>query len=240
MTNKYKVLGAMLNLGEFTAEDLAAYSNVKLNTVRVVLGRNENLIEQVGLRDTGQRGGQFKVYRLKNDHVPDLLNQIRETYANLIPPQLKNTGDLKTEDTEPLSLLTAEDVLLHRYRDAETLEQKQRLFDLAEIRITSARFDVDLLSRQVSAEIAENLRTRLNSLDTLLDLCAQELAMASGGGVSAGYVIQLLKTVKRLADDFSRQGDSSEAAAILSRVVDSPVLEQAVIAGSHANALNPA
>ena len=58
MLERYRVLGAMLALGEFTVSELVAMSDVQGPTVRTILRRESHYIEEVGTVPTGRRGGQ--------------------------------------------------------------------------------------------------------------------------------------------------------------------------------------
>jgi len=210
---------------EFTVEDLAAFSGVILNTVRVVLARHESFVEHVRTQDNGQRGGQFKIYRVRHERLEQLRSMINDAYTNLLPPSV----DPSNAKEVPISLRAAEDVLRRRFPQEQDLAQKQKLFDLAEVRIESARQEIGLLVRQLPQQTGELLRFRLQSAESLLGLCQDEMALAMGTKpIEEVDVIAILKNFKALADKFTKNGDNGDAAALLGRVVESPVLTAAV------------
>jgi len=222
--NKYKVLSAMLNLNEFTAEDLEHYTGLKINTIRVIIGRQEALLEQVGIRDNGGRGGQYKVYRVRPDRVDELRARIHGVYANLLLPTLKDE-----QVSVPLSLRAAEDVLKRRYLEEDSVPKKEKLFTLAQIRLESARQETELLTRQASTEVAQMLESRLRSAELLRDLCAKELAVAAAASSASGAeALDFMRKFKDAANDLKNQGEPNEALSYLTRLVESPVLTTAL------------
>ena len=221
--NKYKVLSAMLNLGEFTAEDLARFSGVKLSTVRGVMTRQESNLEQARVQETGSRGGQFKVYRIKPDRVEHLKGIVTTAYATLHPGTVKNI-------VIPISLRAVEDTLTRRWLDVKNdVAKREELYTLAEIRLESARHDIELLLRQAPIESAPHLRLRLQSAEMLFELCANELAAENGTKqIPSPEVLATLMRFKDVAEQLRSEGDANEALTYLSRVVVSPLLSHAV------------
>ncbi len=69
MHEQYRTLGAMLALGEFTAEEVADLAAVKRASVHTVLNRHRAWIARIGQQPTGRRGGQFVRYRLRPEAV---------------------------------------------------------------------------------------------------------------------------------------------------------------------------
>ena len=65
MLERYRVLGAVLALDEFTVAELARFSGVKETTVRTVLSRNQQFVQQTGRRASKRRGAQPLSYRLR-------------------------------------------------------------------------------------------------------------------------------------------------------------------------------
>jgi hypothetical protein len=220
--NKHRVLSAMLNLGEFTASDLARFSGVKLDTVRTIMVRQESNLEQVRVQETGSRGGQFKVYRIRPSRVEDIQALVTTAYANLTP------GTTKTV-VIPISLRAVEDTLTRRWLDSKNdVVKRAELFSIAEIRLESARYDIDLLLRQAPAESAPHLRLRLQSAEMLLDLCANELAAENGTRrIPSQEVYATLLKFKDVAEKLRSEGDANEAVTYLSRAVGSPLLTHA-------------
>ena len=62
---RYRTLGAMLALGDFSVAEIAALAQVGKSTVRTVLRREDDYVERVGTQRTGRRGGQPVRWRLR-------------------------------------------------------------------------------------------------------------------------------------------------------------------------------
>ncbi|MEU4161714.1 hypothetical protein [Actinoplanes sp. NPDC026670] len=121
MLSRYRILDAILALREFTVGDLAGYSRARENTVRTVLGRDSRFVERIGTRADGRRGGQHILYRLRCDTEDELVGILRELDgigANL-PPHPQTQED----DPVMLSLISAENVLLHQLPQAPPAER---------------------------------------------------------------------------------------------------------------------
>ena len=135
MKERYKVLGAMTSLGEFTVEDVANKTGVKKNTVNTVLGRDKALLEEVPSEATGRRGGQPKRYRIKPESAHLVHSELEDLYKSLPKSSSFTASNLASPEPRtvkvPLGLLTAEDTLLQRYPKSVDLNEKQQLFELA-------------------------------------------------------------------------------------------------------------
>ncbi|GLW27569.1 MarR family transcriptional regulator [Actinoplanes regularis] len=116
MLHRYRILDAILALREFTVSDLVRYSGVKDNTVRTVLNREARLVERVGVRADGRRGGQQIQYRLRPDAENELIGILRslDGFGANLPPRAENQED----DPVMLSLIAAENVLLRQLPQA--------------------------------------------------------------------------------------------------------------------------
>lgn len=139
---RYKVLGAMLSLKEFTVEDLANFSKVKANTVSTILARESSLIEELGKQQMGKRGGQFIKYGLKPEAADSLRTEINELVKSI-----SGTITPETEfvPKEPLGLIAAEDGLTW-LDEAESDEERRQILELARIDSQGARADLEALS----------------------------------------------------------------------------------------------
>jgi hypothetical protein len=138
LSERYKVLGAIVALREFTVEDIANRTGVKQNTVSTILARERPLLEKIADEKTGRRGGKRKRYRIKPDSAKTLYSELTELYRNLPAPEVTETerdvqSESKSPSSVPLGLLAAEDTLLARYTEAEDHEEKQRLLRLAKL-----------------------------------------------------------------------------------------------------------
>jgi len=79
---RYRIVGAMLELGEFTYADVMKRARVdSVDTVRTIVHRNPDLVETIGQVATGQRGGQPQRFRLRDEAAAGLRAELRETFA---------------------------------------------------------------------------------------------------------------------------------------------------------------
>jgi Hsp70 protein len=225
MSERYKVLGAMLALKEFNVADLALFSGVKANTVRTVLMRESALVDELGKEHTGSRGGQFARYQLKKNKVDGLRSEIRRLYDALDTCIGGKTEENASEYSAPLPLLTAEDALLLRFPRVNDVEAKVELIKFArtvEVQHTSRNRKegkkADLLSK--------DLGFYLNSLRFLIDLCDAELLTASNPSISE-YAAPIFRDVFRsLLKRGQQLGQANHCVRLMSRFLISPLLGQ--------------
>lgn len=219
MTERFKVLGAMLALLEFTAAELADFSGVNLNTVRVVIGREKEFWEEVGQSQSGQRGGQFLRYRLRPERVAALEEAIQKLQqeARSLARKEGAMGNFKSKAPEevPVSLLAAEDALARRFTEAATLEDRVHLLKLSEM--SAAKYD------QHAANPA--LACHLEALHTLQEICLVEIAQESESAIGPIAFAVLRDKVLKSADMLMSQGAVREAALLLRRAVAGPIAE---------------
>ncbi|MGB9181585.1 MAG: helix-turn-helix domain-containing protein, partial [Pyrinomonadaceae bacterium] len=83
MMERYRVLGAMLALKEFTVNDLSRYSEVKPNTVHTTINREQKYLEKTGKEETGRRGGQCQRWRVKPDEVENLRLEFDQLFSQI-------------------------------------------------------------------------------------------------------------------------------------------------------------
>src|SRR3712207_3702699 len=144
MIETYKVLGAMLALNEFTADELARYTGAKVTTGRTILNREQSYLEEVGRLETGKKGGQCRRLRVR----PMLLQSLRDRIENLFAqiklapsgsPEPESATDTASAPQVPLSLLVAEDILVRRFPEAKDAAEKRSLIELAEVNFDTGR-----------------------------------------------------------------------------------------------------
>jgi mycothiol system anti-sigma-R factor len=136
MLERYKTLGAMLALGEFTVADLAVLSGVGEPTVRTILRRDAEYIEQLGSEPTGRPGGQPVRWRLRSDARERLRGQLGELERLGIGPWLGESHS--PAGTLPPGLVAAEDVLLRLVPAAPDFEERAELLQLARAQLDAA------------------------------------------------------------------------------------------------------
>src|SRR5882672_6512477 len=222
MNERFKVLGAMLALREFTAVDLAEFSGVNVNTVRVVLGREKWAWEETGRRSSGQRGGQFIQYRVKSAQFPALEKTIDGllSEAKSIAFRMESTsgaaGTARVEDTVPVLLLAAEDALGRRFPEAATLQDRVHLLSLSEI--AASKYGEICPAGSAS-------RAHLAALEILREICLAELAQETGSAIGPVVFSVLREQILSAADSLIDKGAPHQAALLLKRVLAGPLVQ---------------
>jgi hypothetical protein len=101
MTETDRILRAMAAIEEFTVADLVLACDAHAATVRTVLQRHrEDLEELPGTRETGRRGGRWKRYRMRPGAISELAGGI-------------GSGSIEADNVPP-GLLAAEELLLSK------------------------------------------------------------------------------------------------------------------------------
>ena len=121
MLERYRVLGAMLALGEFTVSELVAMSDVREPTVRTILRRESHYIEEIGTVPTGRRGGQPVRWRLQASTREQLRVQLQRLEQLGVGPWLGESQD--PNETLPAGIIAAEHVLLHLAPSTDPIER---------------------------------------------------------------------------------------------------------------------
>jgi hypothetical protein len=168
MLEKYRVLGAMAALREFTVADLARFSDVKARTVQTVLDRNKNLREEIGRESTGRRGGSYVRYRLAPDAETELISKLRtlESVGAIHRPK-----SAEASSKLPNELVAAEYTVLTEFPAADSSDDRRRLLSLARSSLDDVRDDTSLDQAQ---DLQVEAHCRI--LDFLIRLSEQELA----------------------------------------------------------------
>jgi hypothetical protein len=97
MSETDRILHAMTEMDEFTVVDLVRACDASASTVRTVLGRRRDLLDELGREETGRPGGKWKRYRLRADAAESLA---------------KDVGHEPEDSSVPTELLAAEEMLL--------------------------------------------------------------------------------------------------------------------------------
>lgn len=203
----------MLALPEFDAKELARFSGTKLSTVRTTIQRRRDLLEIIGHEETGHRGGKSTRYRVSPDQIPELEKKLDDLLRGLsFPDRHEQTSGLLSA-----SLSSAESALLKRFPSAETIPDKKRLLELAEME--APRSEAEILSAPMLVQ------THIRSLVALIELCKTELSTEDQCG---SRLPTLRDGFVAAADGLMKVGDFRKASELFRRLVESPVTEAAI------------
>ncbi len=172
MLARYRTLGAVLALREFTVADLARYSGVRESTVRTIMGRESRYVKRAGARSTGRPGGQPVVYELRSEAERELTELLRQLEG--IGARSPVVDGRATKDFAPLptALIAAEDTLLRQISRARDPQECNQLVMLATADYQSAQRAAKDPEREVAAH--------LEVVAVLLRLARAELSISQG------------------------------------------------------------
>lgn len=108
MTETARILQAAATMDEFTVADLVSVCDASPLTVRTVLARKPNLLEELGREETGRPGGKWKRYRL----TPQARKELAPAFQ-----------DPEADSPVPADLVAVEEMLLSR----EAIEADSRM-----------------------------------------------------------------------------------------------------------------
>jgi len=219
MTERYKVLGAMLALGDFTVPELVQYSGVNQQTVRTVLVRERRSLKALGAEKGGGRGGRFKRFQVRPEQIEEIRQELNELYRSLAPirPALAvGVEQSQDRDSVPVAILAAEDTLLRRFPEAQEIAERKRLLKLAEK--VWLRY-----SLQIKEEGSDITRLHLESLDGLQKLCSAELAASYEPFFSRLAFDRAKESLRGVAAQFKHAGHAEHATELLDRALASDV-----------------
>lgn len=136
MLERYKTLGAMLALGEFSISELAVLSGVRQSSVRTILRRETAYAEQTGTQPSGRRGGQPRRWRVRPEAREQLRDELRELERLGVGPWI---GVSEQEPSAvPEAIIAAQDVLLRAVPAAADPGERAELVKLAEAQLEIA------------------------------------------------------------------------------------------------------
>jgi hypothetical protein len=121
--NRVRVLAAMLTLREFTAADLAAFSEVKLGTVRSILQRDHHLLELVG-QVRGRRGGVSLRHKLSKKGESQVTKEVQQIRA----PESRSPSR---------SYIAAADALTRKLSSARNDDERRLAVELAKTAVAA-------------------------------------------------------------------------------------------------------
>lgn len=206
-------------MGEFTVRDLAQLTGINQHTVSTFVTRSLDIIEPTGRQETTQPGGQFIKYRIRPEKVESARASIDEQFSRLAAIRSGASVDV------PLGLRAVEDLLSRRFQRAPN-DEKAQLFELAQIRIETARAEVAALLMQVPGGPPESQRLtdRLAAVEHMNDLCAKQLDLGSSGNAEkTRNLLQLVADSQALAEGLYKSGECDPAVALLNAAIGAAV-----------------
>ena len=214
MLEGYKILRALYRRGErpFLVSELAEETGVGEATVRTVLGRESDLLDELGRVDTGRRGAKPKRLALR----AEARGRLRERLAALDALSAPVGNEAERESQVPGALLEAEEALLSPgARDGDRLRREATIGWLG--------FDA---GRRAAAEARDELRAeleqRLGVLRATLGLVELEQRAMAGEALNPEHVEACRELFEGLrAGDL----DSETQAALDARLEQSPIGE---------------
>src|SRR5215471_5875098 len=204
MLKRYRTLGAMLALGEFTVADVAALAEVQPSTVRTTLRRDSRYVEPAGTEATGRRGGQPIKWRLRPETREDLRSRLQALEQQGVGPWFNDS--LYVGLTVPAGIIAAEYVLLRQI--PATIDPSERA-DL----IRLARGHIDAADALGSTESAVRVQAGLQTIalhrqivSLLLDLeqseqIAEPVSPADAARKRQQAIKELLITAGKVNED---------------------------------------
>jgi phosphoglucosamine mutase len=174
MLERYRTLGAMLALGEFSVPDIAALAQVGESTVRTVLRREARYVEKVGAQRTGRRGGQPIRWRLR----PEARESIREILEKLEGLGAGPWLDASEPDSPTAAVLAAEHVVLRLIPKATDSAERTGLIELARTQVETVKAAVT--QPGAASHISDHLRV----VSLLLDLEEMEQSREQGDAMA--------------------------------------------------------
>jgi len=198
-TQAQRVFAAMRDIDEFTVSQLVHSSGVNPDTVRTVLLRNSEFLEEVGRQETGRRGGQFRKYRLTDAG--------RAYVDSHLPPALERRLGADPSRTwvdgspfVPEGLRAAQDTLTSRLQTVDGQASREFLLRLADVDLWSAAADIEAAADAghdvtIAKALLHDLRLRHSSLVSaheVLDVAAARGNAATQTPVEADDVERLM------------------------------------------------
>lgn len=150
MTETYKVRGAMLMLPAFTAEELSQQSGVKISTVRTILARSSEFVEEVGRIASGKRGGQETRLRVRPSKAEELQRELEALFSDLRSAAPASSSAVPPQPlAPPLAMLTLDDTM----RALQEAVGDKRDYLLKFARADAAAVRQELMALEINAAV---------------------------------------------------------------------------------------
>jgi hypothetical protein len=175
MLERYRTLGAVLALGEFTVPELADLAGVRESSVRTILRRESDYVEQIGRQATGRPGGKPIRWRLRpaaRERLRALLHDLERLGSGpWLDERLDNGPGV------PASILAAEDVLLRLVPAAATPAERAGLVKLAETQLDTASASFTTMREAPIDDSNRESERHRRVVELLIDLANAELTV---------------------------------------------------------------
>lgn len=171
---RYKVLGAMLALGQFTTKDIVNRTNVKSATVSGIIQRDKDLLEEIPFNSEAKRkGGQFRILKIRDDKMKDVEKMLKDFFRSTRGA----TGvSVAPSVIVPVELRTAMSTL-RRWKDSHGIEEKKHLLRLASLDFQRGRYKAESLIPQVdNPDAIRELGAVLRQTEAHINLRKADLA----------------------------------------------------------------
>jgi len=222
----------MLALGEFSVSDLAALSEVRKATVRTVLRRERQYVEEVGIMPTGRRGGQPVRWRLRPETREHLRAQLEELERLGVGPWIGQHQD--ASHALPAGLIAAEHVLLRLTPAISDPVERAGLIKLARTQIDASDACGSVVSASTAQAVGQQVAIHRRIAELLLDLA--ELEQLADRSILSGVAPRARRTLIDLLLAAGKADEELLTDAITNRLALSPFS----LFGDPAVAISPA
>jgi hypothetical protein len=164
----YRILAGMLALRTFTVEQLVHFTEANPSTVRSVIGRNKDIIDEKGSLPTDRRGGREKQYQVKAEKVSELRASLKKLFGDLKESSLAEMPEVSNLQV-PIGLLTAEDAI-RDYRTDPSQDHDQNI-EIAKIDLRGAQMEIEELAATFGdCRAISDMRIRVEFVRSTIEL----------------------------------------------------------------------
>ena len=231
MLERYRVLGAVATLGEFTVDDIANLSGVGPTTIRTVLRRDARFVEKIGVSETGKKGGRFLRYKVRENQFSRLVGELRGLERAL-------RFDVDAPKDQQERLLAAEDLLVRVLPQANDEAERAALLERAKIAWLDAfrkaglegspGGEVEASGVSADPRASRQLAVRIEAVGLLISHATSDFASAAFPFSSAKELVRIREEIFRFLRNVphdlfdSAESDNSRLLAELYRLAELP------------------
>lgn len=224
MLKRYKILGAVLALGEFSVSDLASLSRLPGADVRYILRKNSDYVEQVERLSTGRPGGQPILWRIRPGSRERLRGLLRQMEWVGAAPWFGERQD----EAMLAELIAVDDVLLRVLPATIDSEERADLIKLARAQLDAA---TAVISTAPSTNYAHASRAqrrdhdRLVFAEKLFDMTQMEQSLREEAEQSNEKINDFDETEPTSDISYAAQEDAQLVAAVATGDPGEPIAE---------------